>query len=73
MPTAHPDEAAVRERAYYLWEQDGRPEGRATEYSERAKIAVSEKSQMDTLTKPPPKHGDKTKAEKTAKKKPKAK
>lgn len=26
------DEAAIREQAYYLWEQDGRPDGRAAEY-----------------------------------------
>jgi hypothetical protein len=29
-------EAAVRDTAYFLWEQDGRPEGRADEYWERA-------------------------------------
>ena len=29
-------EQAVRERAYGLWEQDGRPEGRANEYWHRA-------------------------------------
>ena len=29
-------EQAVRERAYFLWEQEGRPEGRADEYWDRA-------------------------------------
>ena len=29
-------EQAVRETAYFLWEQDGRPEGRAEEYWRRA-------------------------------------
>lgn len=29
-------EQSVRERAYLLWEQDGRPEGRADEYWHRA-------------------------------------
>ena len=29
-------EQAVRERAYFLWEQEGRPEGRADEYWHRA-------------------------------------
>jgi hypothetical protein len=54
MSTTQADDAAVREKAYLLWEADGRPEGRATEYWMRAKVAVSEKSQMDTLTKAPP-------------------
>jgi hypothetical protein len=27
----------IRERAYHLWEQDGRPEGREAEYWERAR------------------------------------
>ena len=27
---------AVRRTAYFLWEQDGRPEGRADEYWQRA-------------------------------------
>jgi hypothetical protein len=56
MPEPIPaDDAAIREQAYYFWEQDGRPEGRETEYWQRAAVAVSEKSQMDTLTKPAPK------------------
>jgi hypothetical protein len=29
-------EQEVRERAFYLWEQDGRPEGRSEEYWDRA-------------------------------------
>ena len=29
-------EQRVRERAYHLWEQDGRPHGRHTDYWERA-------------------------------------
>lgn len=29
-------EAAARERAYFLWEQDGRPDGRADQYWQRA-------------------------------------
>mgnify|MGYP001602849670 CR=1 FL=1 len=48
-------EAAIREQAYYFWEQDGRPEGRETEYWQRASVAVTEKAQLDTLTKAPPK------------------
>ena len=53
--TAAADEAAIREQAYYLWEQDGRPEGREMEYWQRAAVAVAEKGQLATLTKPPPK------------------
>ena len=85
MPTAaQRDDSAIREQAYYLWEQDGRPEGRETEYWTRAEIAVSDKSQLDTLMAPPPKKAAKpkvaasrskaepAKAEKPPKKKPKA-
>lgn len=90
MPTAgRPDDAAIREQAYYFWEEDGRPEGRETEYWTRAEVAVAEKGQMDTLTKPAPKSKaakpnaapskgkaapvKAEKAEKAGKKKPKAK
>jgi hypothetical protein len=50
-----PTEAEVREQAYYFWEEDGRPPGREHEYWERATVALAEKTQMDTLTAPPPK------------------
>ncbi|NOG69047.1 DUF2934 domain-containing protein [Roseicella sp. DB1501] len=30
-------ERRIRERAYALWEEDGRPDGRADEYWERAR------------------------------------
>ena len=62
MPTGQRDEAAIREQAYYFWEQDGRPEGRETEYWARAEVAVREKSQLDRLTAPPPKKATKPKA-----------
>ena len=55
-------DAAIREQAYYLWEQDGRPEGHDMEYWSRATVAVTEKSQLDTLTKPAPKKAAKPKA-----------
>lgn len=56
MPTAGPaDDAAIREQAYYFWEQDGRPEGRETEYWMRASVALAGKDQLDTLTDPAPK------------------
>jgi hypothetical protein len=63
MPNGQTDDAAIREQAYFFWEQDGRPEGRETEYWMRAKVAVTEKSQMDTLTKPAPKKAAKPKAD----------
>ena len=63
MPTARPaDETAIREQAYYFWEQDGRPEGRETEYWMRAQVAVAEKEQLDQLVKPAPKKAQKPKA-----------
>lgn len=63
MPTHKPaDEAAIREQAYHFWEQDGRPHGRETEYWMRATVAVSDKSQMDRLTKGPPKTSAKVEA-----------
>ena len=60
MSSPRPDDAAIREQAYYFWEQDGRPEGRETEYWMRATIVLGEKPQMDTLTEATP-----TKAAKT--------
>ena len=30
----------IRERAYLLWEEDGRPEGRADEYWDRARFLI---------------------------------
>lgn len=39
--TTHPDrEQRVRERAYQLWETDGKPHGRDIEYWERARELV---------------------------------
>ncbi len=40
-------EQLIRERAYHLWEQDGRPEGRDLEYWERARFLVGIESQAD--------------------------
>ncbi|MBV8094631.1 MAG: DUF2934 domain-containing protein [Acetobacteraceae bacterium] len=33
-------EQRIRERAYHLWEQEGRPEGRETEFWERAEYLI---------------------------------
>jgi hypothetical protein len=34
-------EHRIRERAYHLWEADGRLEGRAQDYWERAKASIN--------------------------------
>jgi hypothetical protein len=63
MPTARPaDEAAVREQAYYFWEEEGRPAGRENEFWMRAVVAVTEQSQLTTLTQTPPKKAAKPEA-----------
>ena len=65
MPTEHADEAAILEQAYLFWEQDGWPDGRDKEFWMRAKVAVSEKGQMDRLVEPPPRSAKKPKTEAT--------
>ena len=37
------DESTIRERAYYLWEQDGKPFGRDLDYWTRAATTSSAK------------------------------
>lgn len=54
-PGHRPSEAEIRKQAYYLWEQDGRPEGHDVEYWQRATVAVTEREQLSTLTDDPPK------------------
>jgi hypothetical protein len=54
MAAIRPDEATIRERAYLLWEQEGKPEGRETEFWMRAEAAVTDSSQLQTLTEMPP-------------------
>ena len=64
MPTAGPaDDAAIREQAYYFWEQDGKPDGRDTEYWMRAMVAVTGKAQFDALVTPAPRKTAKSKVE----------
>ena len=56
MPTTQPaDDAAIREQAYYLWEAEGRPDGRESEFWMRAVVALTDSAQLDTLMKPAPK------------------
>lgn len=33
---AHPDQAQIQTRAYFLWQREGQPEGRAAEHWRRA-------------------------------------
>jgi hypothetical protein len=55
MPAAQTaDEAAIREQAYLLWEQEGRPAGREMEFWTRAEVALAGKEQVDTLISAPP-------------------
>lgn len=71
MPQPH-DDATIREQAYYLWESDGRPDGRETEYWMRAKIVLASRAELGTVSKPAPKRTAKPKPA-SAKSKPAAK
>jgi len=44
---AQVSEDAIREQAYYLWEQDGRPMGRDIEYWQRAMMLQTPKGKRD--------------------------
>ena len=37
-----PDETAIRERAYALWQKEGSPDGRDAEFWERARLMLAE-------------------------------
>lgn len=41
-PQSEVSETAIRERAYYLWEQNGRPMGRDAEFWARAVATIGE-------------------------------
>ena len=58
---SQPNEHAIREQAYYLWEQDGRPMGRDAEYWQRAVVLATPKAKLDALTASAPRKA-KTKA-----------
>jgi hypothetical protein len=47
-------EARIRERAYHLWEEGGRPEGRDTEFWERAKELIGMEENADAGLLPNP-------------------
>jgi hypothetical protein len=48
------DDQAIRERAYHLWEEAGRPEGHADEYWERARFLVGIEANPQAGTVPNP-------------------
>jgi hypothetical protein len=52
MPTTQADDAAVREQAYYFWEEAGRPAGREAEFWMLAVAAVTEKGPVKKPAKP---------------------
>jgi hypothetical protein len=47
-------EARIRERAYKLWEEDGRPEGRDAEFWERAEELIGMEENADAAKLPNP-------------------
>jgi hypothetical protein len=55
MSSHQSNETAIREQAYYFWEQDGRPAGFDNEYWQRAMVAVTEEADAGALTKAAPK------------------
>ena len=48
-------ETRIRERAFTIWLDEGKPEGRHLEHWELAKLAVSEHDALPQMTKPVPK------------------
>jgi hypothetical protein len=50
-----PSDEAIREKAYYLWEAEGKPHGREHEFWQRAAVALSTPAKLKTLPKAPPK------------------
>ena len=43
-------EQRIRERAYKIWEDEGRPEGRQEAHWELAKLAIAEQDALPTMT-----------------------
>lgn len=52
----HEFEQSVRETAYFLWEQDGRPEGREQEYWFEALKRCLRERDADALLREPPRY-----------------
>lgn len=55
---SQPSEDAIRQKAYFLWEADGRPHGHDHEYWQRAVVALNSDSRMKVLPKSAPKHAE---------------
>ena len=52
---ANPSEDEIRARAYKLWEQAGKPEGREDEFWQQAEQALRETEHLrEIATEPPP-------------------
>jgi hypothetical protein len=45
-------EKRIRERAYQIWNDEGRPDGRAEEHWEKARMIVSVEESLPTMLKP---------------------
>lgn len=45
-------ERRIRERAYRIWEEEGRPEGRAEDHWEQAKMIIALEDTQKTMLKP---------------------
>jgi hypothetical protein len=45
-------ERRIRERAYQIWEEEGRPEGKAEEHWEKARMIVLIEESLPTMLKP---------------------
>ena len=55
----HELERRIRERAYKIWEDEGRPEGRHEEHWNLAKLAIAERDALPTMrSKVPPAGGE---------------
>jgi hypothetical protein len=50
MMTREIDENEIRQRAYRLWETEGRPEGRAADHWAAAEAELREKAETNPLT-----------------------
>lgn len=66
MTTATHDEAAIREAAFYIWLEEGRPEGRDLAHWDAARARLGEVPQAKARRKPAAKPKAKTAAAKTA-------
>lgn len=42
----------IRERAHKIWDNDGRPDGRAEQHWELARFAIAQEEAMPTMLKP---------------------